>query len=230
MQKSTQIYFISGIDTDAGKTIVTGLFYKYLLSKNIKAITVKAAQTGCQNISDDIIEHRRIAGIELLPEDKAGQTCPYLFNHPCSPHLSARLENKIIDTKKIADTVFNLTPNYDVILLEGAGGLIVPLTGNYTSADFIKDYHLPVILVTSSRLGSVNHTLLSLEYMRNNNIKLAALVYNEYPAKDKFIAEDSYNIFSNYLSKYFSESPLIRVPDININPNQTGEWEKLIIV
>lgn len=228
MQKKSQIYFISGIDTDAGKTIVTGLLYKYLLSKNKKAITVKAAQTGCQNISDDIIEHRRIAGIELLPEDKAGQTCPYLFNHPCSPHLAAKMENRIIDPRKIADTVFNLTPNYDIILLEGAGGLIVPLAGNYTSADFIKDYRLPVILVTSSRLGSVNHTLLSLEYMRNNNIKLAALVYNEYPAKDKFIAQDSYEVFQQYLNTNFKNAPLIRVPDISQNPDQMGEWEKLI--
>ncbi|MDD5728854.1 MAG: ATP-dependent dethiobiotin synthetase BioD, partial [Victivallales bacterium] len=81
-------YFIGGIDTDVGKTIVCGLLARYLRSAGISHISAKLVQTGCEDIADDIITHRKLEGIALLPEDRNQGTCPYIFKFPASPHLA----------------------------------------------------------------------------------------------------------------------------------------------
>ncbi|MCK5071639.1 MAG: dethiobiotin synthase, partial [Desulfocapsa sp.] len=88
---------ISGIDTDIGKTIATGLLAKALLSQGYSVITQKVAQTGCTGISEDILKHRELMDTGLYPEDTNGLTCPYVFSKPCSPHLAAELSQTQID-------------------------------------------------------------------------------------------------------------------------------------
>lgn len=82
---------ISGIDTDIGKTVATGLMAKALLLRGYSVITQKVAQTGCTGISEDIQEHRKLMGVELLSEDQDGLTCPYVFSKACSPVLSRKI-------------------------------------------------------------------------------------------------------------------------------------------
>ncbi len=206
--------FVTGIDTDTGKSIITGLYYKYLLSKGEKAITFKAIQTGCKDIAEDIVTHREIAGVEITNEDINGETCPYLFHHPCSPHLAASMENRIIDPHNIIKAAYNLSDKYDKVIIEGAGGLMVSITGNYTSADFVKDYRVPVLLVTSSKLGSINHTLLTLEYIKSRRIALAGIIYNDFPNNDSIITDDSYIVISDFADRMFNDVPVLRVPVI----------------
>ncbi|SDU43170.1 dethiobiotin synthase [Desulfobacula phenolica] len=184
-------YFISGIDTDIGKTIATGLMARYLFKQNQNIITQKIVQTGCQDTSDDILVHRQLMGCELFEEDLSGLTCPYLFKRPASPHLAARLEGKKIDTLTISRATHELKKRFKTILIEGAGGLQVPLNDDSTVLEYIRENHYPVILVTSSKLGSINHTLLSIEALKTRNIKLVGMVYNRYPQTDKLISDDS---------------------------------------
>ena len=82
-------YFITGIDTDAGKTWVTGAFARYLVDRGQSVVTQKIAQTGCVGTSEDIERHRLMMGTGALPEDEQGLTCPVTFTVPCSPHLAA---------------------------------------------------------------------------------------------------------------------------------------------
>ena len=96
-----KVLFVSGIDTDIGKSIATGHYAKYLMQQGYSVITQKMVQTGCQDISTDIIVHRKIQGIALTEEDRQGITCPYLFDYPCSPHMAARLQQTCIDEKTI---------------------------------------------------------------------------------------------------------------------------------
>ena len=90
------VLFISGIDTDIGKTIATGLLAKALYQKGHKVITQKLVQTGCRDIAEDLITHRNIMGMPLQRIDKEGVTCPYVFSKPASPHLSSALELSLI--------------------------------------------------------------------------------------------------------------------------------------
>lgn len=213
MQK--KVIFISGIDTDCGKTIVTGLLAKYLHKSGKKVITQKLVQTGCTEISEDIETHRKIMNIELFEEDKNRLTCPYIFRLPASPHLAAKIENTEIDIEQITNSTNKLLEKFDIVLLEGAGGLLVPLNKNFTTIDFIEKNKYPIILVSSSKLGSINHTLLSLEAIKSRGLDLTALIYNEFPNKNPIITEDTKQYLQNYLHVNFPKSKFYTIPEIN---------------
>lgn len=210
-------FFIAGIDTDTGKSIATGLLARYLMSKDIKVITQKLAQTGCENISEDIITHRRLMSLELLEEDKLGITCPYIFKTPASPHLAASIENSSINVNKITDATKKLELKYDIVLLEGVGGLHVPLNDKISTLDYLEDMKYPVILVSSPKLGSINHTLLTLEVLHNRNIPLLGIVYNLFIDSNKKIINDSKKVFKKYLKKYNFPDTIVDMPVCN-NP------------
>ena len=207
--KRMTTFFITGIDTDIGKTWATGMAARYLHRQGKKVITQKLVQTGYSDavcvIPEDILEHRRLMGTLTSAEDspthsKNGQrngalTCPYIFTYPASPHLAARLENQIIEPEKITRYTAILQRHYDFVLLEGAGGFLVPLTPHLLMADYIEQQQYPIILVTSGRLGSINHTLLTVEAIQRRNLSLACLVFNQYPPQDEIISNDSLALF-----------------------------------
>lgn len=207
--------FISGIDTDIGKTIATGIIALYLKKQGYKVITQKIAQTGCNKVSDDIIKHREIMGENLNKYDIQGLTCPYIFKFPASPHLSAKLENKTINTDKILQSTNELEKHFEYVLLEGVGGLIVPLNNNEFLIDYIVRNKYPLIIVTSGKLGSINHTILSLEAINNRKIKLKAIIYNNFISKNKTINKDSKEYIKNYTILNFPKVQFIEIGNIN---------------
>lgn len=208
------VYFISGIDTDAGKSIATGVIARTLNNNGVDVITQKFIQTGCVGISEDILKHREIMGIHPQNVDKDGTTCPYVMTYPASPHLAAEIDNEDIDINVIHRATEKLEKLYDVVLLEGAGGLYVPITRDYLTIDYIQEYGYPLILVSSSKLGSINHTLMSLELCRFRGLKLAYLVYNDFPNDSEVIKNDSITIIKKYLDEHFPECKLLELPVI----------------
>lgn len=127
----------------------------------------KFIQTGNVGHSEDIDLHRHIMGIPFTEEDKEGLTMPEIFSYPASPHLASQLDNRPIDFGKIKRATEELSERYDYVLLEGAGGLMVPLTTELLTIDYIAQENYPLIFVTSGKLGSINHTLLSLEAIQS---------------------------------------------------------------
>ena len=109
-------YFVTGIDTDAGKSIVTGVLARALSARGERVITQKFIQTGCDGLSEDIETHRRIMGIGLLPEDEDGTTCPIVFTYPASPHLAAAIDGRDIDLTLIGRSTEKLLQKYDTLL------------------------------------------------------------------------------------------------------------------
>ena len=212
------VYFISGIDTDAGKSIVTGVIARTLLQKGVHVITQKFIQTGCVGISEDILKHREIMGIPPQEVDKDGTTCPYVMTYPASPHLAAEIARVEIDVERIHRSTEKLDAAYDVVLLEGAGGLYVPVSRQYLTIDYIQEYKHPLILVSSSKLGSINHTLMSLELCRLRGIEVAYVVYNDFPNDSEWIKNDSITIIRQYLDEYFPDCRLLELPVV--------EWDK----
>ena len=205
-------YFISAIDTDAGKTIITGLLGRYLKNKGRNVITMKMAQTGCPQYSEDIENHRKIMGMEMLPEDKNGETCPYLFKFPASPHLAAEMECVRIDEDSIYQAIQNMEMQYQNVLVEGVGGLMVPVNNEVMVVDFVQQHKLPVILVTSGKLGSINHTLLSLEVLQKRGVDVYGVIYNHYPITAPEITEDSAKVIKTHLKKYYPDALWGEVP------------------
>jgi adenosylmethionine-8-amino-7-oxononanoate aminotransferase len=220
---------ITAIDTGVGKTLVTGLLARALKDSGRKVITQKLAQTGCKDISEDIAEHRKLMGIAMTPEDEAGLTCPYILNHPASPHLAAAMDGIIIDPEVITKATSELTKNYEDVIVEAVGGLEVPLTENYTALDYIADQNLPIVLVTSSRLGSINHTMLSLRAARTRGIDAIGIVYSHLPDEDPHIAADSLRLFRQTLHENNQQAAIIELPwieDIDNPPEM--DWHPLL--
>lgn len=209
------VYFISGIDTDAGKSYATGFLAREWNKDGKKTITQKLIQTGNVGHSEDIDLHRRIMGIPFTQEDREGLTMPEIFSYPASPHLASRLDNRPIDFAKIKQATEELSRRYDCVLLEGAGGLMVPLTEEFLTIDYIAQEQYPLIFVTSGKLGSINHTLLSLEAIQKRGIILDTVLYNLYPTvEDTTIQNDTMNFIKTYLEKHFPETKFIVVPEI----------------
>ena len=212
-------YFISGIDTDAGKSIVTGIIARTFISDGVKVITQKFIQTGCTGLSEDILKHREIMGIAPQEVDRDGTTCPYVMTYPASPHLAAEIDGVSIDIRRIRRSTERLEELYDVVLLEGAGGLYVPVTRGFLTIDYVQEYGHPLILVASSKLGSINHTLMSLELCRLSGEELSHVVYNEYPNDSELIKNDSITIIRSYLERHFPECRLLELPVV-----EGGKW------
>lgn len=207
------VFFVSGIDTNIGKSYATGYLAREWNRSGLRTITQKLIQTGNTDLSEDIERHRHIMGCGLLPEDREGLTMPEIFTYPCSPHLAAEIDRRGIDFDKINRATEALSARYDAVLLEGAGGLMVPLTRDLLTIDFVARRGYPLILVTSGRLGSINHTLLSLEAVERRGIRLHSLLYNLYPeCEDKVIRADTMQYLQTYLKGHFPEARFLTVP------------------
>ena len=210
MMTKGNVYFISGIDTSVGKTAATGAIAKALAQAGKRVITQKMIQTGCEQVSEDIEEHRRIQGIPFTEEDREGWTCPYIFSYPCSPHMAAAKDGRTIDLQVITQATERLRERYEYVLLEGAGGLMVPNDFQSLTIDYIRDQDYPLILVTSGKLGSINHTLLSLFAAEQYGIPVKAIVYNQYPHIDALIEANTLE----YLRIKFPQIPLLLLNDL----------------
>ena len=210
---SAPVYFISGIDTGIGKTYTTGYLAKLWNEQGQKTITQKLIQTGNADISEDIEQHREIMGMGWFPEDQSKLTMPEIFTYPASPHLATQIDGREIDFQKIADATQQLAEKYDLVLLEGAGGLMVPLTSELLTIDYIAEKKFPVILVSSGRLGSINHTLLSLEALKIRGLELYALAYNlNDESQDALISQDTAAYLKAYLAQHFPKALWIDIP------------------
>lgn len=210
---SAPVYFISGIDTGIGKTYTTGYLAKLWNEQGQKTITQKLIQTGNTDISEDIEQHREIMGMGWFPEDQSKLTMPEIFTYPASPHLATQIDGREIDFQKIADATQQLAEKYEVVLLEGAGGLMVPLTTDLLTIDYIAEKKFSVILVSSGRLGSINHTLLSLEALKIRGLELYALAYNlNDELQDALISQDTAAYLKAYLAQHFPKALWIDIP------------------
>jgi len=208
------VFFASGIDTNIGKSYATAYLARLWNEQGRRTITQKFIQTGNpEGYSEDIELHRRLMGMDYLPEDEQGLTKPEIFSYPASPHLAAQIDHRAIDFDKIKRATDTLSRGYDAVLVEGAGGLMVPLTEDFLTIDYVRQEGYPLVFVTSGRLGSVNHTLLSFEAIERRGIKLHTVMYNMFPeGEDKIIQEDTEGYIRRYIDKHFPGAEFVKVP------------------
>ena len=211
------VLFVSGIDTDIGKTYATGLLAKSLMQQGVNVITQKLVQTGISKqadgelgIADDIVSHRQLMQMPLQPCDLDFTTCPYRYEKPASPHLSAALANQPLNINVITDATNALQADYELVLLEGAGGLLVPINEQLLTLDYIAKQGYPIVLVTSGRLGSINHTLLSLEAIKSRGLMIHSVIYNhihdDAEQTDAEIANSTIDFLQAYLACHYPKA------------------------
>ncbi|MCM1355692.1 MAG: dethiobiotin synthase [Staphylococcus sp.] len=210
----SQAYFISGIDTDAGKSYVTGYLAARLMKEGKRVVTQKFIQTGNVGFSEDIDLHRKLMGIAHLPEDLDHTTAPVIFSYPASAQLAARMDNREIDLDIIDNATATLLERYDIVLIEGAGGLMVPITDDFFTIDYVASRHLPMLLVVNGVLGSINHAILSLEAIQSRGIELAGVLYNEHFDTDRIIGADTQAFLRRYIAKHFPKATFATVPSL----------------
>lgn len=208
------IYFVTGIDTNIGKSVATGWIAAQLQQQGVDVMTQKMIQTGNETVSEDIELHRKMMGMELTDEDKAGTTCPIIFTYPASPHLAAKIDNRTVDTSLITTATQQLAARHDVLLLEGAGGAMVPLTPSLLTIDYVAPLGYPTIVVTSGRLGSINHTILTIEAILHRGLPLYMVVYNRYPSTDKLIEDDTLLYLESYLQQVAPMAQLVVMDEV----------------
>ncbi|MBE0496942.1 MAG: dethiobiotin synthase [Campylobacterales bacterium] len=210
---SARVFFVSGIDTDIGKTYATGYLARLWNDEGIVTLTQKPVQTGVESGLGDIATHCALMGTPLPSGEEAALRLPQVFAYPASPHFAAQKEGKEVDVEAIDAATAQLALRCERLLLEGAGGLMVPLTPTFLQVDFIAQRGYEVILVTSGRLGSINHTLLSLEALHVRGLKLHTLVFNEgFSEENKEITSATQVYFQTYLSTHFPQSTFITLP------------------
>lgn len=214
MSNKCEIIFISGIDTDAGKSYATGWLAREMMRQGRKVATMKFIQTGNRDYSEDIDVHRRIMGLEMQPEDLDHTTAPVIYTYPASPHLSARIDGRPVDLSLIDSSIDKLSNEFDTVIVEGAGGLMVPLTEEMLTIEYPLTRKLPISLVTNGKLGSINHTILALEAIKNRGMRLHSVLYSEHFDTDKIIAPDTRNFIKNYLDRNFPGVGMNFVPSL----------------
>ena len=214
-------FFITGTDTDIGKTALSALLLAELRRRKINAAPMKPVQTGCLRKPEtgnlkpegkrekeefqvsslksqvsplsvpDLDYSLSMASMDVSKESYANMS-PYTFEPACSPHLAAKIAGTEIDIAEIIIAARTLAMDYEFIIAEGAGGIMVPLNRRELMLDLMQAMKFPILLTARPGLGTINHTLLSIRALRSDGLDIAGVVFvASTPDKPGFIEEDN---------------------------------------
>ena len=173
--------FITGTDTGVGKTVLSGTLLSLARANNADAVPMKPVQTGCEErdgrlVAPDLEHCLQAAGLEPGESERA-LMCPYRFTPACSPHLAAAKAGESIDIGRIVEAYTELAARHKTVVVEGAGGILVPISRSETMLDIMRALSLPVILAARPGLGTLNHTLLSVSVLHAVGVEITAVVF-----------------------------------------------------
>jgi dethiobiotin synthetase len=190
-------FFVTGTGTEVGKTVVAAVIARTLAGKGKRVAVFKPAVTGLDEFAaggpkgstaGDLLAHRRggTADHELLrwaavSEQSDEEITPYPYGPPMSPHLAAQLAGEEIDPARLVGAARRAAADRDVLVCEGVGGLLVPLHGDYLVRDLAAELGLPLVIAASPSLGTINHTLLTIEAARAAGLDIGAVVLTPWP-------------------------------------------------
>lgn len=198
-------FFVTGTDTEVGKTLVSGAIILKLREAGFKAAGFKPVVAGTytdsnnQELNEDLETLRIASG--LSPHEQS--LCPYVLDEAAAPHIVAKRNEMPLDATLILDAFNALAQKFDAVVVEGAGGFLVPLNEQEDLADLAQAMDLPVILVVGMRLGCINHALLTCEAIQSRQLMIAGWVANtlsaEMPLLDENIQALKDRIFAPFL-------------------------------
>ena len=201
----SRVVFVTGTGTGIGKTVVAAAMVGTLRTHGVDAVPAKPIQTGAVVTSDGLVADDLefcLAATDLTPDaDERRHMTPYLYEPACSPHLAGRMAGRYPDVAHLCASVAVLCDRHDVVVVEGAGGVMVPINESETMLDLMRRLGGPVILVAAAELGTINHTLLSIAALRASGLDILGVVFNEAdppgPADD-FIRRDNPDVIARF--------------------------------
>jgi dethiobiotin synthetase len=199
--------FVTGTDTGVGKTIVAATIARLLTERGISVGVLKPVTSGCielggQLVSEDAELLKWASGTTANEQDCS----PYLLREPIAPSVAASQEGVRIDFAVIKAAFDRLAASHDFVIVEGAGGLMVPLAGGLLTADLITYLGLPIVVVARPGLGTVNHTLLTTFVARQMGITVSGIIINGYPHQPGKAEE-----YAPHMLDSLSGSPLLGI-------------------
>lgn len=188
--------FVSGTDTGVGKTVIAAALVRSLLRRGLRVAVLKPVETGCERSADGLVPAdgmflREAAGLDL----PVGEIVPFRYATPVAPFVAARIEGRAQPAGEVVLAAYErLASDHDFVVVEGAGGLMVPISdqgGGYFMLDLVRDLGLPLVLVAGTRLGTINHTLLSIRLAAASGVAVAGVVLNQVSAPVNDCAEQT---------------------------------------
>jgi dethiobiotin synthetase len=224
--------FVTGTGTEIGKTVVAAALARTLANDGRRVTVFKPALTGMDEFpgyeeaaakgAESIVglpDHAilRVAARSSQSDD---EIAPYRFDPPMSPHLAAGLAGVEIDPDRVINAARSAAAGVDWVVCEGAGGLLVPLSPSWTMRSFAVELGYPLVVVSPPGLGSINHTLLTVEAARSVGLKIAAIVLNPWPPEPTPIEADNRETIAN-----LSKVPVLTLPQLDLSDLTT--WPEL---
>lgn len=189
---SVPALFVTATDTEVGKTAVASALAVLLKQRGRDVGVMKPVASGCDEADGELVSAdgaclARAAGVD----DAHELVCPIRLRHPLAPSVAAELEDRSIDLSVVWDAARALGDRHDCLIVEGIGGIMVPIVGDYLVADMAAEFGVPLLVVARAGLGTINHSLLTVEFARSRGLDVAAIVLNS-PAKPAGgLAEDT---------------------------------------
>jgi dethiobiotin synthetase len=229
--------FITGTDTNVGKTLVGAGIADWFRRRSKRIGVCKPIATGCEHrregmISEDaeFLAHHSGSSFPLAT------ICPVRFAEPLAPAVAAERAGTEIDWKEINRVLHEISQASDYLIVEGVGGILVPLDSKHTVLDMASWLGMRVVIVARAGLGTISHTLLTIAALRSRDIRIAGVVINQYPAEDPGIAEetnpDAIARFGNVpvlcLIPQFTSPAVPHLPPDVVATIDTVDWIKLV--
>jgi dethiobiotin synthetase len=200
--------FVTGTGTEVGKTVVAAAIARTLAAEGKRVSVFKPAVTGLEEEGEtDHALLRRASGSNQSDDEIA----PYRYDPPASPHLAAALAGEQIDPERLRQAARDAAEGADAIVCEGVGGLLVPLSPTYLVRDLAVDLGYPLVIVASPGLGTINHTLLTIESARTAGLEVAAVVLNPWPEEPTEIEQSNRETIA-----VLGKVPVLNLPSLDL--------------
>ena len=210
--------FVTGTGTEVGKTVVAATIARTLAGEGKRVAVFKPAVTGLdEGVETDHALLRRASGSSQSDEEIA----PYRYGPPASPHLAAELTGEEIAPERLREAAARAAEGADAIVCEGVGGLLVPLSPGYLVRDLAVDLGYPLVVVASPGLGTINHTLLTVEAARTAGLDVAAIVLTPWPEEPSEIERSNRETIAK-----LAGAPVLTLPQTDLA--DPGSWPPLL--
>ena len=220
--------FVTGTDTGVVKTVVAAVIAAALRRRGINAGVMKPVQTGALATDTGLVAPdarflAAVAGVNNPPE----LVCPVMLEVPVAPSIAAHLEGRLLDPEEILQPYHELRSRHELVVVEGAGGLMVPITASYLMSDLARDMSLPLLIVSRPSLGTINHTALTVAFARAAGLEVLGVVINRYPA-DPGVAEMTAARAIEHVAQVRVLGLLEECPGVDVDAGEVGTLPKLL--
>ena len=227
MRPSAHGVFVAGTDTEVGKTVVASAVAATLAAHGRCVSVFKPVVTGLDALGGLAPDHERLRAAARSSQEP-WDIAPYRFGPPVSPHLAAAATGERIDPYRLLAAARRAAAAGDVLVAEGVGGLLVPLSGSYLVRDFAADLGLPVVIAARPGLGTISHTLMTLEAARTVGLRVAAVVLTPWPARPSEMERSNRETIARLGRVAVETLPMLAVRSIGPHPSLPVErWAGL---